>query len=71
MGQDITAACWQADMGRNPGADAAATLNSCTQKWQVSDQLQTCELFYTSIRGLTPAQAQAKCTATEQTAARQ
>ncbi|HSX90140.1 MAG TPA: hypothetical protein VLG17_19360 [Pseudomonas sp.] len=71
MGQDITAACWQADMGRNPGADAAATLNSCTQKWQVSDQLQTCELFYTSIRGLTPAQAQAKCTTTEQTAARQ
>lgn len=71
MGQDITAACWQADMGRNPGADAAATLNSCTQKWQVSEQLQTCELFYTSIRGLTPAQAQTKCTATEQTAARQ
>ena len=71
MGQDVTAACWQADMGRNPGADAAATLNSCTQKWQVSDQLQTCELFYTSIRGLTPAQAQAKCTTTEQTAARQ
>ena len=71
MGQDITAACWQADMGRNPGADAAATLNSCTQKWQISDQLQTCELFYTSIRGLTPAQAQAKCTTTEQTAARQ
>ena len=71
MGQDITAACWQADMGRNPGADAAATLNSCTQKWQGSDQLQTCELFYTSIRGLTPAQAQTKCTATEQTAARQ
>lgn len=69
MGQDITAACWQADMGRNPGADAAATLNSCTQKWQVSDQLQTCELFYTSIRELTPAEAQAKCTATEQTAA--
>lgn len=71
MGQDITAACWQADMGRNPGADAAATLNSCTQKWQVSDQLQTCELFYTSIRNMTPAQAQAKCTATEQTAARE
>lgn len=71
MGQDITAACWQADMGRNPGADATATLNSCTQKWQVSEQLQTCELFYTSIRGLTPAQAQTKCTATEQTAARQ
>jgi len=70
MGQDITAACWQADMGRSPGADAQATLNSCTQKWQVSEQLQTCELFYTSIRELTPTEAQAKCTATEQTAAR-
>jgi hypothetical protein len=71
MGQDITAACWQADMGRSPGADAQATLNSCTQKWQVSEQLQTCELFYTSIRELTPTEAQAKCTATEQTAARE
>jgi hypothetical protein len=69
MGQDISAACWQAGMGQNPAADASATLSSCTQKWQVSDKLQTCELFYTSIRSLTPEQAQTKCAATEQTAA--
>ncbi|MEX6503162.1 hypothetical protein [Pseudomonas zhanjiangensis] len=69
MGQDISAACWQASMGRDPGADAATTLHSCTQKWQVADQQQTCQLFYTSIRDLTPAQAQAKCAASEQTAA--
>lgn len=69
MGQDISAACWQANMGQNPAADAGATLSSCMQKWQVSDKLQTCELFYTSIRSLTPAQAQAKCAASEQTAA--
>ena len=70
MGQDITAACWQADMGRTPGADAAATLTSCTQKWQVTEQLQTCELFYTSIREMTPDEAQTKCATTAHTAAR-
>ncbi len=69
MGQDLSAACWQAGMGRTPGADAQATLNSCMQKWQVSDQRQTCELFYTSIRDLTPEQAQAVCTSGEQHAA--
>src|SRR5690606_30583019 len=52
MGQDISAACWQAGMGRNPGADPQQTLNACTQKWQATDKLQTCELFYTSIRNL-------------------
>lgn len=62
MGQDISAACWQAGMGQNPSADPQQTLNSCTQKWQVTDKVQTCELFYTSIRNLTPPQAQAKCT---------
>jgi hypothetical protein len=70
MGQDISAACWQAGMGQNPAADANAMLNSCTQKWQVNDKLQTCALFYTSIRDLTPAQAQAACAATGQTATR-
>ena len=61
MGQDISAACWQAGMGQNPGADPQQTLNSCTRKWQDTDRLQTCELFYTSVRNLTPAQAQSKC----------
>ncbi|HSX72394.1 MAG TPA: hypothetical protein VLF16_15790 [Pseudomonas sp.] len=62
MGQDISAACWQAGMGQNPGADPQQTLNACTQKWQVTDKVQTCELFYTSVRNLTPPQAEAKCT---------
>ncbi|NQD93735.1 hypothetical protein HP532_13875 [Pseudomonas sp. CrR25] len=70
MGQDVAAACWQAGMGQNPAADASTMLNNCTQKWLVSDKLQTCELFYVSIRNLTPAQAQAKCTAAKQTAAK-
>ena len=61
MGQDLSAACWQAGMGQNPGADANATLQRCTQQWLVEDQRQSCTLFYTSIRDLTPAQAQAKC----------
>ena len=65
MGQDISAACWQAGMGQNPGADPQQALDACTQKWQVTDKVQTCELFYTSIRNLTPPQAQAKCTSSK------
>ena len=62
MGQDLSAACWQAGMGQNPSADPQQTLNSCTSKWQTSDKVKTCELFYTSVRNLTPAQAKSKCT---------
>jgi hypothetical protein len=64
MGQDLSAACWQAGMGSKPGSDAQATLNSCTQTWQVTQKVKTCELFYTSIRNLTPDQAVAKCATT-------
>jgi hypothetical protein len=61
MGQDLSAACWQAGMGRNPQADAKLTLQACTGKWQVTQKKQTCELFYRSIRKMTPDQAAAKC----------
>jgi len=61
MGQDLSAACWQAGMGQMPGADPQATLNRCTQNWQITNKVQTCELFYTSIRELTPDQAKAQC----------
>ncbi|VVN85833.1 hypothetical protein [Pseudomonas fluorescens] len=61
MGQDLTAACWQAGMGSKPGSDPNVQLNSCTQTWQVTRKEKTCELFYTSIRSLTPEQAVAKC----------
>lgn len=61
MGQDLSAACWQAGMGSKPGNDPGVQLKSCTQTWQVTQKEQTCELFYTSIRSLTPEQAQAKC----------
>lgn len=63
MGQDLSAACWQAGMGSNPKADAQATLSSCTQKWQVAQKQQTCELFYTSVRGDTPDKAKQACAA--------
>lgn len=62
MGQDLSAACWQAGMGVNPGADPKTTLSDCTNKWQVAQATQTCELFYTQIRNLTAQQADAKCT---------
>jgi len=64
MGQDLSAACWQAGMGSKPGSDPSTLLNSCIQTWQVTQKEKTCELFYTSIRNLTPAQAQAKCAST-------
>ncbi|VVP54597.1 hypothetical protein PS862_05623 [Pseudomonas fluorescens] len=64
MGQDLSAACWQAGMGSKPGSDPNVQLKSCTQTWQVTRKEKTCELFYTSIRNLTPEQAVAKCATT-------
>ncbi|MFJ2366945.1 hypothetical protein ACIPIN_25180 [Pseudomonas sp. NPDC087697] len=61
MGQDLSAACWQAGMGSKPSSDPSTQLNTCTQTWQVTQKEKTCELFYTSIRNLTPEQAAAKC----------
>ncbi|WP_166221114.1 hypothetical protein [Pseudomonas atagonensis] len=61
MGQDLSAACWQAGMGSQPKSDAKAQLNRCTQSWQVTQAVKTCELFYTSIRHLPADQAAAKC----------
>lgn len=61
MGQDLSAACWQAGMGHNPHADAQATLNACTQKWQVTAKKQTCELYFRTVAKMTPDQASAKC----------
>ncbi|MFJ4154932.1 hypothetical protein ACIPZF_08980 [Pseudomonas sp. NPDC089752] len=61
MGQDLTAACWQAGMGRNQEADAKLTLDACSTKWQVTQKKQTCELFFRTVRKYTPEQAAAKC----------
>ncbi|WP_166363854.1 hypothetical protein [Pseudomonas akapageensis] len=61
MGQDLSAACWQAGMGRNHNADPKATLDACTHKWQVTSKKQTCELFFSSIRNMTAAQAKSRC----------
>jgi hypothetical protein len=61
MGQDLTAACWQAGMGRNQQADPKLTLNACSNKWQVAQKKQTCELFFRTVRKYTPEQAAAKC----------
>ncbi|WP_236197512.1 hypothetical protein [Pseudomonas glycinae] len=61
MGQDLSAACWQAGMGSKPGTDPKTLLNSCTQTWQVTQKAKTCELFYTTIRNETVAQADKTC----------
>ncbi|BBT15444.1 hypothetical protein [Metapseudomonas otitidis] len=63
MGQDLSAACWQAKLGSNPGADPSTTLSSCKQTWQVTNKVQTCELFYTSIRKYDADKAKQTCTA--------
>jgi hypothetical protein len=67
MGQDLTAACWQAGMGRNPGAEPKMTLQACSSKWQVTQKKQTCELFFRTVRNFTPEQAAAKCNTGEMT----
>jgi len=61
MGQDLSAACWQAAMGQTPGTNSAALLKQCTTRWQVTDKVTTCKLFFTSIRKMTADQAAAKC----------
>ncbi|MDO7897356.1 hypothetical protein [Pseudomonas citrulli] len=61
MGQDLSAACWQAGMGSKPGSDPTTLLNQCTQTWQVTQKEKTCELFYTTIRKLTPEEAAKTC----------
>jgi len=61
MGQDLSAACWQAGMGQSPTTNPHTQLSACTLKWQVTDKVQTCQLFYTSVRNLTPDAAAAKC----------
>ncbi|MBO9551694.1 hypothetical protein [Pseudomonas sp.] len=67
MGQDLTAACWQAGMGRNPGAEPKMTLEACSTKWQVTQKKQTCELFFRTVRNYMPEQAAAKCNTGEMT----
>jgi hypothetical protein len=61
MGQDLSAACWQAGMGSTPTADPKATLSACSDKWQGTAKEQTCELFYTTIRKVAPEEARKEC----------
>ncbi len=62
MGQDLSAACWQAGMGQQPASDPNVLLKGCMNTWQVTRKEQTCELFYTSVRELSAEQAKEKCT---------
>lgn len=61
MGQDLSAACWQAGMGQKPASDPNVMLKACMNTWQVTRKEQTCELFYSSVRNLPSEQANAKC----------
>jgi hypothetical protein len=61
MGQDLSAACWQAGMGQKPTNDPAALLKQCSTNWQVTHKVETCTLFFTTVRNMTPDQAAAKC----------
>jgi hypothetical protein len=59
MRQDLTVACWQAAMGKNPAGDAKATMDSCTQTWK--NDVQACRLYYTSIKNTSYATATQNC----------
>ncbi|RZI64154.1 MAG: hypothetical protein EOP13_32825 [Pseudomonas sp.] len=48
-------------MGQKPTTDPAALLNQCTTHWQVTNKVETCKLFFNTVRKLTPDQAAAKC----------
>jgi hypothetical protein len=48
-------------MGQKPASDPNVLLKGCMNTWQVTRKEQTCELFYTSIRELSPDQAKEKC----------
>jgi hypothetical protein len=61
MGQDLSAACWQAGMGQKPASDPNVLLKACLNTWQARRKEQTCELFFTSVRSLSPEKANAKC----------
>gem|GEM_PF-4955431 len=54
-------------MGRNPQAEPKMTLDACSNKWQVTQKKQTCELFFRTVRNYTPEQAAAKCNTGEMT----
>lgn len=61
MGQDLSAACWQAGMGQKPASDPSSLLQRCKDNWQVINIHKTCELFYISVRYLSPDDAQKMC----------
>ncbi|RQO45161.1 hypothetical protein [Pseudomonas sp. KBW05] len=61
MGQDLSAACWQAGMGQKPASDPNVLLKACMNTWQVTRKEQTCELFYTSVREFSAEKANALC----------
>ncbi|GAB7125830.1 hypothetical protein JCM19000A_03370 [Silvimonas sp. JCM 19000] len=60
MLQDLTVACWQANMGQTPAADPTATLNTCTTQWQ-NQQTQVCVAFFMSIRKESKSDAEKDC----------
>ena len=61
MEQDLTAACWQAQMGQAPASDPNQTLSQCQTTWMKTQVLQACEMFFESIRNMTQAEAFAEC----------
>ncbi|MCB6182613.1 hypothetical protein LIN78_03485 [Leeia sp. TBRC 13508] len=50
MMQDLTAACWQAKMGQTPSADPSSTLISCQDNWMQTNAIDSCKLFFKTIR---------------------
>jgi len=62
MRQDMIAACWQADMGKDPLLDPSKVQSACTSRW-TNDSYDVCMELETTIYKKTAEQAKAVCAA--------
>jgi hypothetical protein len=61
MQQDAIVVCWQATMGRTPGAIPSQVLSSCSATWS-GDTQRICALLETEAYGKTLTEAAQYCT---------
>jgi len=60
MAEDVKAACWQAKMSDQPGADGQTILNSCKAYWEPRKE-ERCELLQTQVYGKNEQEAKKLC----------
>ena len=60
MKQDIVAACWQAEMGKNLEADPKAIKQNCVSRWSNKER-DLCSLVEIQAYKKSPAEAESIC----------